>query len=186
MTVLFIIITLFWIGEFMFFPSSKKEERSKEKTFRAILITILFILTINALMFWFDFLLIKSVYLQATAIVMYSIGIILRYWSSILLGQNFSRDVEVSKNQELISNGPYRYMRHPLYTGLFLLTIAVPLFVGNIAVFLLAILLMYNVLNRRILEEERFMEEVLGARYVRWKNERYKFVPFVQQKIQVK
>lgn len=117
---------------------------------------------------------------------MYSIGIILRYWSSILLGQNFSRDVEVSKNQELISNGPYRYMRHPLYTGLFLLTIAVPLFVGNIAVFLLAILLMYNMLNRRILEEERFMEEVLGARYVRWKNERYKFVPFVQQKIQVK
>lgn len=45
---------------------------------------------------------------------------------------------------------------------------------------------MYNMLNRRILEEERFMEEVLGARYVRWKNERYKFVPFVQQKIQVK
>lgn len=186
MTVLFIIITLLWLGEFVFFPSLEKEERSQQKTFRAILATILFIIIINAIMYWTSFLLIESPYLQGVALVIYSIGIILRYWSSILLGKNFSRDVEVSKNQELISHGPYRYVRHPLYTGLFLLTIAVPLFIGNITVFLIAIALMYNVLNRRIVEEEKFMEEVLGARYVRWKNERYKFVPFIDQKIQVK
>lgn len=182
MTILFILITLLWLGEFIFFPSLEKEERSQQKTLLIILATILLIIVINAMMFWFDILLVKNIYLQGLALVIYSAGLILRYWSLILLGKSFSRDVEVSKDQELISHGPYKYVRHPLYTGLFLLTIAVPLFVGNLAVFLLAVILMYMVLNRRILEEESFMEEVLGTRYVEWKNERYRFLPFVGEK----
>lgn len=179
MTALFIIITLLWLGEFVFFPSSGKEERSEQKTFLIILGAILFVISSNAIMLILNVLIIDNTVLQVIALVLYSIGILLRYWASILLGRNFSRNVEVSKNQELISHGPYRYVRHPLYTGLFLLTIAVPLFVGNLVIFLLAIILMYLVLNRRIKEEESFMEEVLGERYVQWKNERYRLLPFI-------
>lgn len=182
MIILFILITILWLGEFVFFPSLEKEERSQQKTFRQILVSILLIISLNAIMFWFDILRVENIYLQGFALVIYSAGLILRYWSLILLGNHFSRNVEVSKDQELISHGPYKYVRHPLYTGLFLLTIAVPLFVGNLLVFLLAIILMYWVLNHRSLEEESFMEEVLGARYVHWKKERYRFLPFIGKK----
>ncbi|GAB2491556.1 hypothetical protein GCM10008929_14730 [Alkalibacterium psychrotolerans] len=179
MTIVFIIITLLWIGEFIFFPSLNKEEQSKQKSFRVILAAILSIIIVNAVMAWQNILLVDSPLLQAVALVIYGSGLVIRFWALIMLGTNFSRNVEVSKDQELISHGPYKYVRHPSYTGLFLLATAVPLFVGNLLVFVLAVALMYVVLNRRMNEEESFMEDVMGDRYVQWKKERYKLLPFI-------
>ena len=173
MNILFIIITLFWLGEFLIFPSLKKEEKSRKKSFSIILSSILLIVILNAIMYFKDILLFDNTLLKVLALIIYTSGLILRYWSLILLGQNFSRDVEVSNEQELVSHGTYKYFRHPLYLGLFLLTIAVPLYVGNILVFFLSILIMSIVINIRIKEEESFMENVLGERYISWKNERY-------------
>ena len=173
MNILFIIITLFWLGEFLIFPSLKKEEKSRKKSFSIILSSILLIVILNAIMYFKDILLFDNTLLKVLALIIYTSGLILRYWSLILLGQNFSRDVEVSNEQELVSHGTYKYFRHPLYLGLFLLTIAVPLYVGNILVFFLSILIMSIVINIRIEEEESFMENVLGERYISWKNERY-------------
>lgn len=179
MTIIFIIITLLWIGEFIFFPSLNKEEKSQQKSFRVILAAILSIIVVNALMAWQNVLLVESTLLQAVSLIIYASGLVIRYWALIMLGSNFSRNVEVSKEQELISHGPYRYVRHPSYTGLFLLVMAVPLFVGNLLVFGLAVALMYFVLNQRMKEEEGFMEDVMGERYIQWKNERYKLLPFI-------
>lgn len=178
MNIIFIVITLLWVGEFLVFPSSKKEEQSRKKSFSIILGSILFIITLNAIMYFANFLLIDRFFLKVIALILYGSGLFLRYWSLILLGKNFSRDVEVSDEQELISHGIYKHIRHPLYLGLFLLTIAVPLYVGNILVFLLSIVLMFISINIRIKEEEAFMEEILGERYLSWKNQRYKFIPF--------
>lgn len=182
MDILFVFITFLWLAEFLIFPSLKKEERSGKKSFSMILGAIILIIIINAIMYFNDFLIIDQSLLKVIALILYLGGLVLRYWSLILLGQNFSRDVEVSDEQELVSRGTYRYMRHPLYLGLFLLTIAVPLYVGNIIVFLFALVIMFIVINIRIKEEERFMEATLGKRYLTWKNERYKFIPFYKCK----
>lgn len=179
MNILFIIITLLWILEFLIFPSSKKEERSKERTFSLILISILFIIITNGIMYFKDIFILYNPYLKIMALILYGLGLILRYWSLILLGKNFSRDVEVSKDQELVSRGTYKYIRHPLYLGLFLLVISVPLYVGNIIVFFLSIVLMFKVIIIRIEEEEKFMEDTLGPRYLDWKEKRYKFLPLI-------
>ena len=179
MNVIFIFITFLWIMEFFIFPSLEKEKRSDKRSFYIIFISIFSIIVINAIMYFKDILLVHNFYLKVVALIIYITGLILRYWSLILLGKNFSRDVEVEDTQELISHGTYRYIRHPLYLGLFLLTIAVPLYVGNIIVFLLSIIIMFKVINFRIIEEEEFMEDVLGDRYRLWKNKRYKFLPFI-------
>lgn len=179
MELIFVFITILWIGEFVFFPSLKKEEKSKQKTFQVILAVIVTIIVLNALMAWQEVLIIDSRAVAAVGLIIYAAGLILRYWSLIILGKNFSRKVEVSREQELVSHGPYQYLRHPSYTGLFLLTTAVPLFVGNLLGFFLSIPLMYWALNRRMKEEEGFMEEVMGERYVEWKKKRYKLLPFI-------
>lgn len=179
MNYIFIILTVLWLLEFFIFPSLKKEERTGKNSFSIILVSILSIIIVNALMYSMNFLIIKSFFLKVIALLIYGLGLILRYWSLILLGKNFSRDVEVETDQELISRGTYRYIRHPLYLGLFLLTVSVPLFVGNIPVFLLAIAVMFRAIRIRIVEEESFMEDVLGQRYITWKDERYKFLPFI-------
>lgn len=179
MTYIFIFITFLWLLEFVLFPSLAKDNRSNKRSFATILISILAIIIINAIMFFNGLLLVNSHALKVVSLILYSSGLILRYWSLILLGKNFSRKVEVEDEQELVSKGTYRYIRHPLYLGLFLLTISVPLFVGNIIMFLIAIVVMFVSISIRIKEEEAYMEEVLGSRYKFWKEERYKFLPFI-------
>lgn len=175
----FILITILWLIEFIIFPSKKKLEDSKTSSFSIILLAILFIAFTNAIMFYFDKLLVNSFVLKIIALFIYALGMVLRYYSLILLGKNFSRNVEVSENQELVSKGIYKYLRHPLYLGLFLLVIAIPLYVGNIALFLISIPIMFKAIDIRIKEEEKTMEVIIGARYLDWKKNRYKFIPFL-------
>lgn len=184
--VIFIIITILWLAEFLIFPSLEKEEQSRKRSFSMILTSILTVIILNAVMVAFDVLLINSWVFQIVGLGTYLTGLILRYWSLVLLGKNFSRDVEVSSDQELISHGTYKYVRHPLYTGLFLLTVSVPLYFGNLVVFAGAVIIMGGAINIRINEEERFMEEVLGERYVAWKNKRNKMIPFTRKNQGVK
>lgn len=179
MNIIFVIITVLWLAEFLIFPSLKKENQSRQKSFLLILFSILTIIIINAVMYFKDLLLVENTLLKIIALMIYLTGLILRYWSLILLGNNFSREVEVANDQELISHGTYKYIRHPLYLGLFLLVIAVPLFFGNLLVFLSSILIMFLAISFRIKEEESFMEAVLGSRYLSWKNKRFKFLPFI-------
>lgn len=167
------IITVLWLGELLIFPSLDKDIKSEQKTYSIIFIAIIAIILLNAIMFFMNILIINRFLFKILGLIIYFMGLVLRYWSLLLLGKNFSRNVEVRMNQTLISRGPYKYIRHPLYIGLFLLTVAVPLYTGNLLIFLVAIFLMHRVLTIRIKEEEDFMEEYLGERYVKWKQDRY-------------
>lgn len=184
MDFIFITITILWLLEFLIFPSMNKTEKdigigTKINSFRVILISIIFIITVNAIMYVSGTLLIKITWLKGIALFLYGAGLILRYWSLISLGQNFSREVNAKRDQQLVSSGTYRYVRHPLYLGLFLLTIAVPLYTGNIVMFLVGTIIMFKAISIRIIEEEKVMEDTIGERYTEWKKERYKFIPFL-------
>ncbi|AQS53143.1 hypothetical protein BW727_100750 [Jeotgalibaca dankookensis] len=170
---IFIIITILWLGEFLLFPSLDKDIKSEQKTYSVIFIAIIAIILLNASMFFMSILIIDCFLFRILGLIIYFMGLVLRYWSLILLGKNFSRNVEVRMDQTLIIRGSYKYLRHPLYIGLFLLTVAVPLYTGDLLIFLVAVILMYHVLRIRIKEEEDFMEEYLGERYVKWKKDRY-------------
>lgn len=109
----------------------------------------------------------------------YPVGLVLRYISIIYLGTYFTRDVEVSKDQNLVSKGPYRILRHPLYLGLYLLTISVPLFFANWLMTIVSMVIMFMILNVRMQIEEKLMEETLRKAYTIWKKKRYRFIPFI-------
>jgi len=38
---------------------------------------------------------------------------------------------------------------------------------------------MFVVINKRIKEEEEYMEEIMGNTYLNWKEKRYRFIPFI-------
>lgn len=181
--VLFYVVTVFWVLEFILFPSKFKSDDFKEKrTFRVILLGIvLTVLVNNVTVLFTPFYLDNTVgnALRIVAMVTYPLGLALRYISTWTLGDYFTRDVAVSEDQRLISHGPYRFLRHPLYVGLFLLTVSVPLFFKNIPVLFLSMLYMGYVLNQRMRVEEAAMERILGDRYRAWKTKRYRFIPFI-------
>ena len=50
-------------------------------------------------------------------IVLMILGIILRQWSMAVLGRFFSGTVGTQEGQFVVEKGPYKYIRHPSYTG---------------------------------------------------------------------
>jgi len=181
--VLFYVITVLWVLEFVIFPSKfKSEEFSESKSFKHILLSIILTITLTIVLTFFNVLLLPEnthQFFYVIGIIFYFIGLLLRYSGTFYLGQYFTRDVAVSKDQALISTGPYRKLRHPLYLGLFLLTVSVPLFFAQMGIFILATIIMGTVLNKRMKIEEQSMEDVMGEKYITWKNTRYRFIPWL-------
>lgn len=181
--VLFYVVTVLWVLEFVVFPSKfKSDDFSEKRSFRLILAGIIATVLLNnvfTLFGWFTLTGEASVWLRRLAIITYPLGLGLRYVSTLYLGKYFTRDVAINSDQDLISHGPYRILRHPLYLGLFLLAVSVPLFFANWLILVLSILYMGAVLNLRMRLEETNMERIMGERYTAWKKRRYRFIPFI-------
>ena len=181
---LFYSVTVLWIAEFVIFPSHlKKQSKQEKKSFFFILQFILIIIVLNFILGLLNIGILESeqtrLFFNYIGITLYVIGLSLRYISIIHLGRFFTRHVAVSDTHELISSGPYKILRHPLYLGLFLLSTSVPLFFSNILLTPLAYVLMGYILNHRMVIEEHILETNLGQTYSTWKQSRYKFIPFI-------
>ena len=46
-----------------------------------------------------------------------ALGLVVAVWSRKTLGTEWSRDVELKQGHKLIESGPYKFVRHPIYTG---------------------------------------------------------------------
>jgi protein-S-isoprenylcysteine O-methyltransferase len=60
------------------------------------------------------------------------IGLLVMLWARKTLGRNWSGNIVLKENHELITAGPYAYVRHPIYTGLTLMILGVAIYNGNI------------------------------------------------------
>ncbi len=99
-------------------------------------------------------------------------------WARRRLGRNWSGTVTVKEDHELIRTGPYRWVRHPIYTGILLgffgTAIALGEWRGLIAV---AFVVVAFLLKIRL--EERWMIETFGDAYRRYRAEVKALIPFL-------
>lgn len=91
-------------------------------------------------------------------------GMLFMVWARIYLGRNWSGVAAVKADHELITGGPYRWVRHPIYTGLALAFIGTAMAIGQWRG-VLAVLLALIAIAHRIRVEERFMREQFGSAY---------------------
>jgi protein-S-isoprenylcysteine O-methyltransferase Ste14 len=183
LNLLFYIANFLWILEFIVFRNKSRKGRYHDRwSFYGLVLTIG--LTIAGSIWlnregwgnWASFPIYR--WFQGVALLFYGLGLFLRYFSSRLLGQHFTRHVNVSDSMELVSSGPYRYLRHPLYLGLFLLTIAFPIYLGNFVAIVFFTPIVFVGLLLRMRSEERALEAHIPA-YKTWKKSRYRFIPFI-------
>jgi protein-S-isoprenylcysteine O-methyltransferase len=102
---------------------------------------------------------------QALALALLVAGLGIRWAAIATLGRFFTVDVAVLPEHALVERGPYRYVRHPSYTGLLLAFAALGLYCGNwLSVAALLVVTTPAVL-RRIAAEEAALRHGLGAAY---------------------
>ena len=68
--------------------------------------------------------------------------------------------IEIAENQKVISTGPYKFVRHPMYSGALLLLIFTPLALGSYWAFPFVILMIIIIIYR-LLDEEKFLSKNL-------------------------
>jgi protein-S-isoprenylcysteine O-methyltransferase Ste14 len=104
-------------------------------------------------------------------------GLALRIWAIRVLGNSFRTTVEVDPGQQVVDRGPYRWLRHPSYTGILLITTGLGLAEGNWLSLALLVVLPAAVLMRRIYVEEAVLTSVLGQPYADYRTRTKRLVP---------
>jgi protein-S-isoprenylcysteine O-methyltransferase Ste14 len=87
-------------------------------------------------------------------------------------------NIRVEQGQTVVSTGPYAIARHPMYAGVVVMVVGVPLALGS-WLGLLVLVLTIPVLVLRILDEERLLEDELHGYGEYVQRVRYRLVPFV-------
>lgn len=111
------------------------------------------------------------------AIMIFGAGF--RWYAIRVLGQFFTRTVKVRKGQKVVEDGPYRFIRHPAYTGVILTLAGIGVAMGHWLALLS--LLVFGIASRfyRVLIEENALAEGLGKAYKDYMKRTKRFIPFI-------
>lgn len=112
------------------------------------------------------------------AVALIAFGLALAIWARRVLGDNWSATVTVKEGHELIRVGPYRSIRHPIYSGILLMILGTGLAGGRahaLLAFPIALLALW--LKSRL--EERWMAAEFGDRYAEYRRTSRAIVPFL-------
>lgn len=116
--------------------------------------------------------------IRLCGVALFSIGLLTAITARIQLGNNWS-NIEtgrVLEKQDVVDNGLYGYIRHPIYTGDLLLLIGLELALNSWLV-VAALLLCPVVMWKAIKEEQMLLQQLKG--YVDYHRRTKRFIPFV-------
>ena len=105
-----------------------------------------------------------------------SASIVLAIWARQHLGRNWSAEITAKVDHQLIRTGPYRRLRHPIYTAMFGMHIGIALASGEWHA-LVAVLLLTIAYFRKIRMEEKNLQEVFGDRYDAYRQDSWALIP---------
>jgi protein-S-isoprenylcysteine O-methyltransferase Ste14 len=109
--------------------------------------------------------------------VVFFTGAAIAVWARIHLGRNWGMPMTRKDEPELVTSGPYRFVRHPIYTGVLLAMLGSALGVDLYWLVPLAITSAYFVYSARV--EERLMASTFPAAYAAYRTRTKMLIPFV-------
>jgi protein-S-isoprenylcysteine O-methyltransferase Ste14 len=117
-----------------------------------------------------------ALWAQVLGVAVTTAGLGFAVWARIYLGSNWSGIAMVKVGHELIRTGPYRWVRHPIYSGLILALAGTAITVGRLQTFLGPPIL-YLGFKYKSLIEERLMTETFGNAYEEYRQTTGAIVP---------
>ncbi len=81
------------------------------------------------------------------------------------LGKNYSMSLHIKKDQQLVTSGVYQYVRHPMYTAIFMFYFGTFLMSWNVVLLLASVWIYVAIFTVRIPKEEKMMVQTFGAQY---------------------
>ncbi len=117
-----------------------------------------------------------SMTVQWIGVLLTAAGVAVAIWARWHLGTNWSGVVTLKEGHELIRTGPYRTIRHPIYTGILLALVGTAVAIGEIRG-LLAVVIAWLSFYAKASREEAFLSEEFGAGFAEHRKHTGMFFP---------
>ncbi|MFC1977362.1 protein-S-isoprenylcysteine O-methyltransferase [Chloroflexota bacterium] len=176
LTIKIIFMVLYVIAAATRAPYAQKVKKFKVKTSKRKVIEILLMfpialgLMILPLFYVFSdwlnsFNMDLPVWLRIIGVIGFAFAVFMHGWSHVALKTNWSPLLEIKEEQKLITTGPYKYIRHPMYTAFWLWAIFQGISLSNWLVLAIGILSFGIMYFARVKHEEQLMIEEFGEEY---------------------
>ena len=113
---------------------------------------------------------------QTAGIAFTAAGCLFAIWARLVLGANWSGTAGVKEGHELIEKGPYRFVRHPIYTGIVVACIGTALAIGEWRCILGLIVVLLG-LALKVAQEERLMMATFPHAYPQYRRRVKALIP---------
>jgi protein-S-isoprenylcysteine O-methyltransferase Ste14 len=113
----------------------------------------------------------------AIGIILFVVGLLFAVWARIHIGRNWGTPMTQKAEPELVTSGPYRLVRHPIYSGILAAGVGTTVALSLWWLPVVALAGMYFVYSATV--EERFLAEQFPDEYPAYKRSTRMLVPFV-------
>ena len=120
---------------------------------------------------------VHSPVLGAIGAVVFASGIALAIWARVHLGRNWGMPMTQKAEPELVTSGPYRFVRHPIYSGLLAGVLGTALVTNLIGLIIVAILSGYFYYSASV--EEKNLTATFPRAYPAYRTKTKMLIPFV-------
>jgi len=114
---------------------------------------------------------------RALGVALCAIGVGLAIWARMRLGRNWGAPMSLRQGHELVTDGPYAFVRHPIYTGAIFAMLGSALAADPRWLVLVALFGAYFIYSARA--EEQLMSQQFPDRYPTYKRRTKMLIPFV-------
>ena len=170
-----ILFSLYWEIAAKGAAEAKSSESPSSRAFHVLLANVAVLLVIAPIRGLGRFLP-ASFVSMAAGIVVELLGLFLAIWARRALGRNWSGEISIKVEHELIRSGPYQWLRHPIYTGLLAMYVGGALITGEwlaVVGMAMAVLAYW----RKIRLEEANLKVAFGAEYDSYRGDTWALIP---------
>lgn len=168
---------VFWVGWLLAATGTK---RGQSNWSRYAGIRLVLILIVGALIrggHGVDSAVLKGPWPKGVGLALFLLGLGLAVWARFFIGRNWGTPMSRKEDPELITSGPYRFVRHPIYSGIILAMIGTGVAISLYWLIIGAVSGAYFIVSAKA--EERYMTERFPDAYPEYKRSSKMLIPFI-------
>jgi len=166
---------VFWVGWLLAARWSKRAQRPRGRfpvSLRFVLVALIVVRFLSG-----NGYTVHSGVLRVVGTVLFAGGLALAIWARVILGRNWGTPMSLKEDPELVTSGPYRLVRHPIYTGILTAALGTALAVYFSWFIVFGVMGAYFVYSAHI--EDGLMADSFPSTYPEYREHTKMLIPFV-------